>query len=423
MGNQQLHLRFNEEQVITILENYLSGEINSSEARAKLELGKTRFFELLQNYRNNSKTFTLRQEREKPTRGINPDLEKHILKELKLEKKLIENKNIPISSYNYSAIRDNIFDKYGLKVSVPTIIKRAKNCDCYIAKKLRKIHDREVLTNFTGELLQHDSSFHLWSPYMAHKSYLITTLDDYSRQLLFADFFSKETAWTHILALKSVVLSYGCPLKYYPDQHSVFRFVKNRDKNSPWANYTKFTDDIDTQFKQVLNDCKIGITYALSPQAKGKVERPYRWLQDRVVRIAVKERITTLNDLRIVLKELVNKYNNQWIHSTTKEIPVIKYEQALKDQKSLFKPFKIPRPYQDIDDIFALRVKRIVDSYRNVSLDGLILKVPKGRPKETVDLRIAPDVKNSLAKIRFWQKDSFLGDQNVKLDALKIVRF
>lgn len=121
----------------------------------------------------------------------------------------------------------------------------------------------------------------------------------------------EENVWAHILALKSVFLRYGCPFKYYPDQHAIFRYVKDRDKNRPWNNYTKFTNDIDPQWKQVLQNCGVGLTYALSPQAKGKIERPYRWLQDRIVRIAAKEKLTTVDELKIVLKELVNIYNTK----------------------------------------------------------------------------------------------------------------
>ncbi|MBU3950472.1 MAG: hypothetical protein KJ826_19920 [Proteobacteria bacterium] len=240
---------------------------------------------------------------------------------------------------------------------------------------------------------------------------------------MYAELVEQENAWKHILALKSVFLQYGCPLKYYPDQDSIFRFVKNRDKHRPHNNYSKFTDDVDTQWKQVLIECQVGITYALSPQAKGKVERPYRWLQDRIVRVAAKEKITTTEGLRKVLKELVNKYNTKWVHSTTKEIPIARFENALKNNKSLFKSFKIEKVNQTIDDIFCLKAERIVDSYRKISFDGLELRVPNGIPRQTVNLKIAPDTKKGLVKIRFWQNDSFLGEVLEKLENLSTVRF
>ena len=83
--------------------------------------------------------------------------------------------------YNYSYIKDQIFKKYQQKVSLSTIIDRAKKNGFYFPKEKRKIHDHEVLTNYTGELVQHDSSYYRWSPYAENKWYLITSIDDYTQ--------------------------------------------------------------------------------------------------------------------------------------------------------------------------------------------------------------------------------------------------
>ncbi|MFH2104894.1 MAG: hypothetical protein ABII72_01520 [Parcubacteria group bacterium] len=423
MSKQQLHKRFSTEQVKTILESYLAKELSVEEAQEKLEISRSQFFEITGKYRKDPKEFDLNYHRAKPTRSIGTKAEKSIIRELKEEKKLIDNKDNTVKNYNYSYIQDNLRESNCL-VSLPTIIARAKDNGFYLPrKKKKKNHDREVVTNFIGETVQHDSSHHQFSPYIAEKLYLITSLDDYSRCLLFADIFTRETSWLHIMAAQRVILQYGCPLKYYVDQHAVFRYVKGRDKNSPWKTFHKFTDDVDPQFKQVLADCNVGITYALSPQAKGKIERPYRWLQDRLVRIAAREKIKTIEELRLVLNELVAKYNTQWVHSTTKEIPIVRFEKALNNQDCLFKPLKITNPDSDIKDIFCLRAQRVIDAYRRVSIDGLEIKVPQGEPRRKVDLHIVPDIKQNLAEIRFWQQSKYLGSQNVKLSDLKIVRF
>ena len=74
----------------------------------------------------------------------------------------------------------------------------------YDKKKKAKAHDREVLSNYAGELLQHDSSHHRWSPYTDAKWHLITTLDDYSRKILYGDFLESESSWSHIEAAEYV---------------------------------------------------------------------------------------------------------------------------------------------------------------------------------------------------------------------------
>ncbi|MCL4384881.1 MAG: hypothetical protein M1479_05100 [Actinobacteria bacterium] len=203
------------------------------------------------------------------------------MNELAIEKKLITDPNIPLRLYNYSYIKDRLEEVYKQKVSLPSIISRAKAAGFYIKKKDPKAHDREVLTNYPGELIQHDSSHHKWSPYADSKWYLITSLDDYSRFILYTALVEKETSWAHIQALEYVILKYGIPASYYVDSHSIFRFVQGRD--SFWRKHYSLTDEVDPQWKQVLSELGVEITYALSPQAKCKIERPYEWIQDRLI--------------------------------------------------------------------------------------------------------------------------------------------
>jgi len=191
------------------------------------------------------------------------------------ERALVEDKDLPISSYNYSAMRDRLRDQ-GAEVSVPTIIKHAKQLGCYKSRKKRKVHAREVLTASIGALVQHDSSLHLWSPFSKEKWYLVTSIDDYSRMLLYADFIPAETTWAHIQAVRAVVERFGVPLRYYVDSLRVFRFVQGRD--SVWRRHVLETDDTLTQWGQMMQRLGVEVIHALSPQAKGKVERPFRWL-------------------------------------------------------------------------------------------------------------------------------------------------
>ena len=79
-----------------------------------------------------------------------------------------------------------------------------------------------------------------------------------------------------------------------------------------------------------------GCCLRLVPAAKGKVERPYRWLQDRIVRSCAIEKLTTIEEVRGVLKEEVNRYNNHQVHSTTGEVLSIRFDRARKEGNNLF---------------------------------------------------------------------------------------
>jgi len=86
------------------------------------------------------------------------------VKELEIDKCLIEDPDVPLKRYNYSYVRDRLQIKYQQKVSLPTIINRAQKYGFCVKKRKGRIHDREVATHYVGELIQHDASHHLWSP-------------------------------------------------------------------------------------------------------------------------------------------------------------------------------------------------------------------------------------------------------------------
>jgi len=294
----QIHKKFTAEQVKILLKGYCQGILDRAAVEETLGVSKSTFFVLLEEYRRNPDEFSLAYHRESPTR-IPAWVEKEIEAQLMLEKGLIENPSLPISGYNYSAIRDRLA-KHDINVALSTIIDRAKQLGCYQPHPKNKAHDHEVVTTAIGALIQHDASHHRWSPYAGERWVLITSIDDLSRMLLYADFFEQESTWAHIKAAESVMLTYGIPLRYYVDSLRVFRFVQERD--SIWRKHVLQTDEADPQWRQMMRVLGVDVSYALSAQAKGKIERPYRWLQDRIVRTCAIEKITAINDARDVLK-------------------------------------------------------------------------------------------------------------------------
>lgn len=296
----QIHKRFTTEQVRTLLRGYCQGTLDRSAIEDMLGISKTRFFAILRQYRHDPDNFSVSYQRAAPTR-LSPRAEREIERELLVEKGLVEDSSLPITTYNYSAIRDRLA-KHDITVSLSTIIDRAKHLRCYQSRSKQKAHDREVVTTAIGTLIQHDASHHRWSPYAEERWVLVTSLDDFSRKILYADLFQQETTWVHIKAAEALMRAYGIPLQYYVDSLRVFRFVQGRD--SFWRKHVLQTDEAEPQWKQVMRTLGVDVIYALSPQAKGKVERPYRWLQDRIVRTCAIEKLKTIEEVRPVLKRI-----------------------------------------------------------------------------------------------------------------------
>lgn len=399
----QLHKRFTSDQVRIILNLYVQGKMELKEVLIQLGVKERRFYKILAQYKKDKTNFSIGYPRISSNRKIEERVEYLIMEELEKEKSIIENRAIVVNSYNYSAVREAVSDMAGQNIALNTVINRAKAWGYYIHDKPpKRIHDREVFTDAIGMLMQYDSSHHLWSPFAKNKWTLITTLDDHSRKMLFGDFFEYETVWNHIKAVEAATLKYGAGLSYYTDNHSIFRFVCNRD--SIWRNQVKRTDDVITQWRQVVEDCGMNVIYALSPQAKGKIERPYRWLQDRIVRRCAKLGIKSIDDGREILQDEINQYNNKRVHSTTLEIPSVRFQRAMDEGRTMFKPFQLAEPYQSTKDIFCLREQRRVNGYHQISWQGKILTVKKDIPTgAVVDLKSIPE--EPTPELRLWHDD------------------
>jgi len=163
----QVHKRFTVEQVKVLFQGYTQGNLSRADVERMLEIGKTRFFALMKAYRQDPETFSITYQRTIKGR-LSEQVETEIHHELLREKALIEDKDLPIHDYNYTALADRL-KKKGVHVSTTTITKRAKAIGCYRPRKKKAVHDREVLTASIGDLIQHDASLHKWSPYVEEK--------------------------------------------------------------------------------------------------------------------------------------------------------------------------------------------------------------------------------------------------------------
>lgn len=122
----QMHKRRTNDQVKMILERYIKKELSSEQAMDLLELKRSQFFELVKRFKENKESFSIEYSRTGKTRRINEEVEDSILKELSIEKGLIDDAAMPVRFYNYSYVQDQMMKKYQQSVSIPTIINRAK---------------------------------------------------------------------------------------------------------------------------------------------------------------------------------------------------------------------------------------------------------------------------------------------------------
>ncbi len=133
----QLHKKFTTEQVKELFDRYTARKIERKYIQEILGIQKRQFFKLLKEYKSGPQNFSVDYSR-RSSKRISPDIEKNIIKELKIDQKIIADKNTPTDCYNYSYIKDRLMDKHHQIVSLPTIIDRAKKNDFYLPKKTKR---------------------------------------------------------------------------------------------------------------------------------------------------------------------------------------------------------------------------------------------------------------------------------------------
>jgi hypothetical protein len=369
-------------------------------------------------YRRNEQNFDITYKRTIKPRQLDAGYDDFIRQELQEQYELI--KMGATFRYNYSYAAKQISRKHKVEISDQTVMNRAKQWGYYKERrKSQNKHDSLVITNNTGKLIQHDSSHHLFAPLAGKKWYLITSLDDFSRLMVEARFVEAESSMEHIKSLERVFTNHGFPYSYYTDSHSIFRFVAGRDDMLFHKNYYVPNDGVDTQWLQVLKECGVIRRNALSPQAKGKIERPYQWLQDHIVRRCMSDKVTSISQGQKILNEEVQFYNYKRIHSTTGEIPYYRFQRAKREGNNLWRSFTIPKPFLLKEAVFAFRLKRHADGYRKISLKKLKFNVNGLNPYDDVDIRIYK-CDNQTSKLRFWRNERLLDTQIFKNDQLAL---
>lgn len=150
-----------------------------------------------------------------------------------------------------------------------------------------------------GELVQIDGSPHAWLEARGERCTLILFVDDASSAIGYARFEPVESTAAYLRGLHSYVQLHGLPLALYSDRHSIF------GKHDP-------EDPEPTQFERAARALGIEPILALTPQAKGRVERAFQTLQDRWVKALRLAGCSSLEQANALLPSLVEQYNRRF---------------------------------------------------------------------------------------------------------------
>jgi hypothetical protein len=221
-----------------------------------------------------------------------------------------------------------------------------------------------------GELVQIDGSEHAWFEGRGGPCTLLAFVDDATSRLMLLRFVASESAFDYFRATRTYLETHGKPVAFYSDKHSIFR-VNTKDP---------IGGDGVTQFGRALAALNIDILCANTPQAKGRVERAFGTLQDRLVKELRLAGIATMEAANAWLPGFIANYN-------------ARFGREPANAKNLHRPLTAA---DDLDEILAWRETRTVTKNLTLHYDRMMLLLEptpfvRGLVRKTVEVVNYPD--------------------------------
>lgn len=228
-----------------------------------------------------------------------------------IREKIVELRRGKYAGFNDTHFTEKLIEKERLKLSRESVrrILRDAGEGAVRRRRARKHRSRRERSAQVGMMLLWDGSRHAWLEERGPLLCLMAAVDDATGEVMpGAHFVEQECAAGYLKVLKATCAEKGIPLAIYMDQHGSLK--RNDDY---WTLEEEFAgEQKSTQVGQAMEELGIRVIYALSPQAKGRVERLWGVLQDRLVSELRLAGATTREDAQAGLDAFVPTYNKRF---------------------------------------------------------------------------------------------------------------
>lgn len=202
-----------------------------------------------------------------------------------------------------------LLDKHELRVGRETLRRWMIAEGLWLSRTQRRtFHQPRLRRESYGELIQIDGSDHRWFEQRGEPCTLLVFIDDATSKLMQLRFVTSESTNSYFEALDGYLTKHGCPTAFYSDKHAVFRVNRPDAKGGSGM----------TQFGRALAELNIEILCANSSQAKGRVERANRTLQDRLVKELRLADICDMSAGNAFLPKFMEHFNEKFSVSAVK---------------------------------------------------------------------------------------------------------
>lgn len=344
MSQQQL-------QRIKVVENVVEGRLSVARGAELLELSPRHVQRLKQRYDPEGATWVYHGNRGRPAGNAIPE---------EIRQKVIELAGGKYAGFNDHHLQEKLVQQEKLTLSRPSVRRILREAGIASPQKRRppKYRSRRERREREGMMLQADGSRHDWLEGRGPRLTLLGMIDDATGRVPIARFQSEhEDTVGYLRISRRLVEETGIPLSIYRDQHGTFQ-----RNDTHWSVAEQLAGRQDpTQLGRCWEELGITSIPALSPQAKGRVERLWRTFQDRLISELRLAQARSVEQANAVLEGFLPEYNQRFAKPPgTSALAYRKLDRRL-----------------DLDYIFSLRYERTVGNDHVITaIPGVVIQLP-----------------------------------------------
>lgn len=278
-----------------------------------------------------------------------------------VKERIIELSKDPYANFNDTHFTEKLNEQEGIRISRGTVrrLRRANGMKPKRKRRPKKHHRRRPRKAQEGMMVLWDGSPHKWFGDDEAPCCLMAAVDDATGKLLEAFFIEYEGSFGYLKLLNNMVRTYGIPVSIYQDRHSALH-----RNDGHWSLEEQLAGEQEpTQVGWTLKALGICPIFALSPQAKGRVERLFGTLQDRLVAELGFWKIKEIPEANIFLNEVfIPDYNRRF---------AVESQQVDKAWR------KVPQGL-DLQRTISFRYQATVANDNCIRLGGIVIDIAEG---------------------------------------------
>src|SRR5271169_5041356 len=348
MRQETCTLSQKELQRVTVLSQCVQQNLTCARAAELLDLSPRHIKRLKSRYRQGSAAALAHVSRGRPSHRRLPQ---------RTRDRILALARSRFTGFNDHHLHEKLVEQEGFSLSRETLRRLLRSNGIGSPRKRRPPahRQRRLRSAREGELVQLDGSPHDWLEGRGPRLTALGMQDDATGKILAAQFFPSESALGYLRLLRQLLRRHGTPLAFYGDHSGIF--VRNDDF---WSVEEQLAGKRQpTQFGRALEQLGITFIAARSPQAKGRVERLWGVLQDRLTSELRLAQARDLDSANAVLRLFLADYNRRFARRS-------------RESQTAWRPAP-----ENLDRICCFVHPRVVSNDNIVQWEGQRLQIPQ----------------------------------------------